>query len=571
MAASGVDGRAGFNFNPDARRSETRAGLQIPDNGPAEIDDATDEQIQEIFPDLFSVDFSLDQHRFLDRLRSDAPIHYDPSTELWLVSRYSDVLAVLTDDETFRPNNVLTAVTRLSFESLRVLASGHFSLPPSLANNGTETHPGLRRLVSSFFNGRALTERIPLMERVTDECLAEAELELDRVGSVDLAQVVARQIPIRVVLDVIGIKGLDIEQLGRWTAAALELFWGRPDRRRQAALAQDAVDFHACLADHARAGATQAQGTEAGSAATAVGAETTFMAALHAHRTPSGRPLTEDEIVAVYYFILIAGQVTTSQLLVALLRRLLTDRAAWREVAGDVGAAESWVEEVLRLDPPLTTWRRVTSRPTRLSGVQLPSDAQLLLMLAGTGRDPEVFPDPHRVCPGRSNGRRHLAFGAGRHRCLGAEFSRVETRIVLSRLAARMPNLRLVPGDPSVGPLLLTFRPYQHVLVTRAGVGSGETAGDGHTSFDAIEICEGITLSQDVDADITRCVVEVLQVDHADVVPEARLTTDLGANSLMVVELVMAIEETRHIKVTEEQMAEIRTVSDLISLVQQAC
>ncbi len=533
-------------------------------NGPSEML----ERVEGISLDLFGADFLLDPHHILDQLRFDSPVHYDPATGLWLVSRYSDVLAVLADDETFRPDNVLTAVTSLSFDSLRVLASGRFSLPPSLANNGTETHPGLRRLVSSFFNGRALAERVPLIERVTDKCLADLELELDRAGSVDLAQAVARRIPIRVVLDVVGIGDLDVEQLDRWTAAALELFWGRPDRQRQPALAQDAVDFHACLAQHVRA-AARSRGAGADSAGGETGVEATFMAALRAHRAPSGRPLTEDEIVAVYYFILIAGQVTTSQLLVALLRRLLRDRAAWRAVSGDEGAAEAWIEEVLRLDPPLTTWRRVTSRPTHLSGVRLPAGAQLLLMLAGTGRDPEVFPDPHQVCPGRGNSRRHLAFGAGRHRCLGAEFSRVESRIVLSRLAARMPDLQLLPGDPVTGPPLLTFRPQQHVIVARTAPDSGETAASGQPVFDLEENRKGSALSQDVDADITRCVVEVLQVDQEDVVPEARLNADLGANSLMIVELLMAIEEICHIKVTEEQMAEIRTVSDLVSLAQQ--
>ncbi|MEE4598184.1 cytochrome P450 [Streptomyces sp. DSM 41524] len=73
----------------------------------------------------------------------------------------------------------------------------------------------------------------------------------------------------------------------------------------------------------------------------------------------------------------------------------------------------------------MTTWRRVTARPTELGEIRLPANAQPLLMLMGTGSDPETFADPERMCaPHRANIRHHLAFGAGRHRCPGASLAR---------------------------------------------------------------------------------------------------------------------------------------------------
>lgn len=402
--------------------------------------------------DLFSHDFALDPHWFLRKIREESPVCYDPTTGLWLVSRYADVLAVLIDDKKFRPDNVLTAVTRLSWNSLRILATGGFDLPPSLANNGTETHPGLRRLVAGFFTGQQLRTSVPYVEQVTDECLDAVDKELKRGSSVDLARTVAREVPSRVMQRVLGLEDVDVSTLARWTAAVLELFWGKPSPQRQSVLATEAVDFYQYLTAHAGGQAS---------------VTSTFIEELRAHRTLEGRKLTPAEIVAVCYFIVIAGQVTTSQLVSSLFMWLLADAATWRQIGTDATLATSWIEEVLRRDPPLTTWRRITIQPVLLGGVELPAGAHVLLMLAGSGSDPEVFTDPDRIWPGRPGARRHLAFGAGRHRCLGAEFSRMEAGIILSKTAARLPDLRLRDSAPPAYLPLLSFRAPQRVYVNR--------------------------------------------------------------------------------------------------------
>ncbi|MGH3940459.1 MAG: cytochrome P450 [Pseudonocardiaceae bacterium] len=394
----------------------------------------------------------MDPHRFLRKIREESPVFYDPITGLWLVSRHADVLAALVDDQTFRPDNVLTAVTKLSWNSLRILAEGGFDLPPSLANNGTETHPGLRRLVAGFFTGQRLQASVPHVEQVTDECLEAVDHALRRGADVDLARSVAREVPSRVMQRVLGLEDVDVSTLARWTAAVLELFWGRPSSERQSVLAAEAVELYRYLTAHAT-GHTYTIST--------------FLDELRAHRPVGGRRLTSAEIVAVCYFIIIAGQVTTSQLVSSLFLWLLADSTAWRRIGVDASLADPWIEEILRRDPPLITWRRITSRPVSLRGVALPAGAHVLLMLAGSGSDAEVFPDPERIWPGRPGGRRHLAFGAGRHRCLGAGFSRMEAGIIVSRTAARLPDLRLQDSAPLPYPPLLSFRAPQQVYVER--------------------------------------------------------------------------------------------------------
>ncbi|MFD0448502.1 cytochrome P450 [Streptomyces indonesiensis] len=149
-----------------------------------------------------------------------------------------------------------------------------------------------------------------------------------------------------------------------------------------------------------------------------------------------------------------------------MLRRALVEPGLWPRVAQEEEAVGAWVEEVLRREPPVTTWRRVVARPVELGGVELPAGAQLLLMLMGSGSDPEVFTDPERMCPHRANIRHHLAFGTGRHRCPGASLARTEAAVALRAAARGLPKARLVAGaegTPMLG--LLSFRAPLRVAV----------------------------------------------------------------------------------------------------------
>jgi cytochrome P450 len=405
--------------------------------------------------DLFGADFVADPHPALRRLRAEAPVHHDPRTGLWLVSRHADVRAALADPVTFRPDNALTAITPLPVAALRVLARAGFALPPTLANNGTDSHAGLRRLVAGYFTPARVSAAVDMIERLVEAALDEVDAVLAVDGVVDLARLLAHELPCRVLLDLLELSDVDVAALKAWSAASLELFWGNPDAERQLALAAAAGEFHRWLAGRVQA-------------ADPTGPD--LFGALVAHRAPGDRPLTVDEAAGLCYFLLIAGQETTSQLLCTLLRRLLGRPALWRRIAtGEPGLAEACVEEVLRWEPPVVTWRRVTSRAVRLSGVELPEGAHVLLMLAGSGADPEIFAEPESFCPGRAGVQRHLAFGYGRHFCLGAGLARTEASVVLRAAARRLPTLRLVEDDrpPMLG--LLSFRAPLRVLARPAG------------------------------------------------------------------------------------------------------
>ncbi|MBE4741997.1 cytochrome P450 [Streptomyces caniscabiei] len=395
--------------------------------------------------DLFGDTFVRDPYPWLDLLRSEAPVHHDPITGLWLISRHHDVRQVLLDPDVFLPDNAQHSVTPLPVAVLRVLARGGFSLPPALANNGSPTHAGLRRVVTRFFHANRVADAVPVIERIADELLVdEVRSRIDSTGDCDLFTSFAQLLPCRVLMELLGIRGVEPATLIRWSDASLELFWGRPTPERQLELAKLVVDFHQWLTATVRGG---------------MAASDSFIGALARHRLPDGGPLDVETAVGVCFFVFIAGQSTTGQLITTVLRRAMAESGMWLRVAGEAGLAEAWVEEVLRREPPVTTWRRVTAQSTELSGVRLPAGAQVLVMLLGSGSDPEVFPSPERMCPHRENIRHHLAFGAGRHRCPGASLARTEAAVALRAAARRLPDIRPAAGagePPMLG--LLSFR-----------------------------------------------------------------------------------------------------------------
>ena len=100
-----------------------------------------------------------------------------------------------------------------------------------------------------------------------------------------------------------------------------------------------------------------------------------------------------------------------------------------------------------------------------IGGVSVPADANLLLLLGSANRDHAVFEDPERFDIHRQDAKEHLSLGFGAHYCLGAPLARLEARIVLEELNARLPSLRLIPEQTLRFQTNTTFRSPLSLLV----------------------------------------------------------------------------------------------------------
>jgi hypothetical protein len=157
--------------------------------------------------------------------------------------------------------------------------------------------------------------------------------------------------------------------------------------------------------------------------------------------------LTVEEIASILFSLSFAGHETTTGLIGNTVRRLLEAPERWSAITADPGLIPAAVEETLRYDPSVPVWRRVTTRPATLAGVQLPAGAKLFLWLAAAGRDAATFGQPTAFDLHRPDAGRHLAFGKGLHYCLGANLGKLEAQIAVTALADRYPRLRLAPDQ----------------------------------------------------------------------------------------------------------------------------
>lgn len=170
----------------------------------------------------------------------------------------------------------------------------------------------------------------------------------------------------------------------------------------------------------------------------------------HEQVQAAGAPLSDTEITYNIRGLLIAGNVTTTDLIGNAVRLLLTHPDQRARLIAEPALWPNAVEETLRYEPPVDFTWRIATHDAELSGCPLHAGAALNVFIRSANRDEATFPDAARSDVARQRASRHLSFGGGAHICLGAPLARMEAKHLLSRLFARYPKLRL--ADPAAPP-----------------------------------------------------------------------------------------------------------------------
>jgi cytochrome P450 len=177
-------------------------------------------------------------------------------------------------------------------------------------------------------------------------------------------------------------------------------------------------------------------------------------------------PLSDVEITFNLRGLLIAGNVTTTDLIGNAVRLILTHPTERKKLEADPNLWSNAVEEALRYEPPVDFTWRIASRDMELSGCPVRCGAALNIFIRSANRDEAAFPAADRFDVARRGAGRHMAFGGGAHICPGAPLARLEARSVLSKLFSRFPGLRLAdPAAPLRWRRLPGFRGLQSLLV----------------------------------------------------------------------------------------------------------
>lgn len=378
--------------------------------------------------DPLDPDYLADPYPHFARFRREAPIFYAPRVDFWVVSRYGDIQRIVRDPETFSNARVQEPLHPITPEALAALREG-VRVVPTTSTADPPLHKRTRKHAARAFSAR----RVAGMERRVREVAGGLIDAMADEGRADMVDRFAFPLPASVVFSLIGYPEEDTEMLKGWCSDRLKLTWGRPLPEEQMQTVEKMSRFFEYIEAfvHER---TRNPGDD-------------YTSDLLRIRAEDESDLSLEEVVSICYSLSFAGHETTTNLILNGLVALLSRPPLWDELRRDPSLIENAVEETLRRDTSVISWRRSTTRPVEVAGVTVPEGARLMLLLASANRDERVFERPDEFDLRRPNAGRHLAFSHGIHFCLGAPLARLEARIAFELLARRLPDLRLAPPD----------------------------------------------------------------------------------------------------------------------------
>ncbi|MFC4376059.1 cytochrome P450 [Nocardia halotolerans] len=397
------------------------------------------------FSEVFTPEFFQNPYPCYAWLRDNAPVY--PATipftnvRVWLVSRYADVRDGFAD-----PRLSSDYHTALPEFHAAGLAFGAGTVGErTMLNLDPPDHTRLRGLVSGTFTAARIAQWDAAIRATVDELLDA----LPAGEPVDVMERIATPLSIRTICMVLGAEPGDEAELRRWADL---VFTADPAELAQVPKAiADLLDYADELVTRKR----KLPGKD-------------LLSALITARDHGGE-LSPDELVATAMGLMVAGYESTIRLIGDMLLALLDHPDQLAAVRDGRCTVADAVEETLRYDgPQISSLWRFTTEDMEIAGTTIPAREPVLLLVGSAHRDESRYPNPDSFDISRED-KRHLAFGHGIHRCLGAALARLESRILLESLLARFSGLALaVPrGEIRYKPSLVVRGPGELPLVFR--------------------------------------------------------------------------------------------------------
>lgn len=366
--------------------------------------------------DIFDPSYIEDPFGVWDELRARCPIpHTDRWGGSWMPTRYADITAIARDVEHFRSGHGVGVVPPLVVEGeAPLLAHG---VPP--ISSDPPVHTWSRRLLLPSMSPKAVEG----YEHMTRELCHRLVDGFVHTGRADAAADYAQQIPVRVIAHLLGVPPEMSDTFTGWVRDVLEFAYD-VDRRRTGVMS--IIEFFRAQVADRRAN----RGTD-------------LLSDL-VHAEVDGEPLDEQFVLGMAALLLIAGVDTTWSAIGSSLWHLATHPDDRRRLAAEPELLPTAIEELLRAYSPVTM-ARVVETDVEYGGCPMKAGDRVLLSFPAANRDPEVFANPDEVVLDRQHNR-HVAFGAGIHRCAGSNLARMELRVALEEWLGRIPEFELEPG-----------------------------------------------------------------------------------------------------------------------------
>jgi len=379
-----------------------------------------------------------DPFPFYRALRRQDPVYYDPGLDLYLVTRYEDAYTVLQDDVTYSLEHGYQ--DRYGGENLAEFAAilerdgGGFSRDLAI---DPPAHTRLRKLTEKAFTAHRVKSLEPRIRKIVIDLVEEMAAR----GHGDGIKDIGGPLTARIICEQLGFDWDEVgtEKVAIWTKAVLDQIGRMQEREAMLENAREMCDLQNFIIRYIEARAIEPR-------------EDMISDLVHAEIAGEANPrLSREEQIATIRGFLIAGNDTTAAAIANVLLVLATHPGLVDELypkVDDDRTMNRFVEEVLRLEPPVHGLYRTAMVDTVLGGTKIPAGSQVCILYASANDDDAKFADPRKLDIDRPNLGTHLTFGSGIHKCVGMSLARMEIKLAAQEIIRRLTDIKLaIPED----------------------------------------------------------------------------------------------------------------------------
>jgi len=355
-------------------------------------------------------------------LRDEYPLYWNPEPEgfpgFWNVTRHEDVTAVSLDTDTFCSGEGINMYypNEMPQDIIKAINSGSMiTLDPPM-------HTAYRKVASPFFTLNAVQKLADRIRTITTDILDDVA----RRGEFDFMADVAAPLPIKILCDIMGVPKSDEHQIFDWSNKAV----GVDDPEFNESAEDATVNLMQIFAYGQQLAEDRRKNP---------GSD--LMSAM-VHAKPEGEPIPQYLMDGFFLLMVIAGNETTRNSISGGMQALIENPDERQKLIDNPDLIPTAVEEILRWISPVMHMRRTATKDTQLHDIDIAEGDKVVMWYPAANRDDRVFDDPETFNVTRQPND-HIAFGIGRHRCLGARLGQLQLNIMFTELLKRFPNMEL--------------------------------------------------------------------------------------------------------------------------------
>lgn len=371
-----------------------------------------------IHDDLMAPEVIVDPHSYYRSLQEAEPIHYNEKWGGWVLTRYDDVVQVLRDHHRFSSDRMGFLEKELSEEQRGGYAPIFEVLSRWFVFADPPFHTRLRLLLNPLFTPKVVGGFRPMVREIVGGLLDD----LGPKGRMEVVREFAYQVPMSVILALIGMPDLDREKIKHWSEQIGVFFFIRADEPRRREIACEGVT---AMVDYIRP-LLEEKKKDPGD---------DIIGVLVKAQREGG--LSDMDVIATIILLIFGGHETTMNLICNGTLALMRHPDEWERLHDDPAVIEKAVEEMLRYDGSVKTTVRWAKEDVELKGVTVRKGERLLIALSAANRDPAQFSDPGRLDLTRDPNA-HVAFAHGIHTCIGGPLARMEAQEAFLEMTKRL-------------------------------------------------------------------------------------------------------------------------------------